>query len=290
MRKFFKWVWDVITFGLDIPGRIAVAWVVAGMVATAWAIAWTWLHNLDWVQKGLFSFALFAFFIAFILFFAAWWRKHNLERIADLLCKLDNMTMNYIDTCSYTLKKEQWESMLDEYGQLMKMDLHRFKEAYEKNDINTLNEETDRLIKATGKKLNSTNNNQANLYATITELRDIGELLNKYEIGLKSLKSTPEYKSLLSEVKNLQQRLPAMSISAKVNDFLYQSEGYYDLLFSETTMLEKGYDNKPMPIKVAVKKGQVRPILEGQIANLIASVRESIITYNERNQNKMVKK
>jgi hypothetical protein len=53
-------------------------------------------------------------------------------------------------------------------------------------------------------------------------------------------------------------------------------------LFDQPALREK------MPAKVNAKKSQVRPMVDGQIANLIAGVRESIIKYKERNMEQKV--
>ncbi len=279
MGRFLQRVMDFIT---DISGKTATIVAVAGMIATAWGIVWTWAKNIDDVQKVLFIFATVCFFIFFLYLFGKWWRKHNLERLPDLVDKLDNITMHYIENRDITMSKENWTAMLGEYSSLIGMDFHRLITASTNNDMDMLDKELTRFQNQYDRKLNPDPKNK--IASSINDLRDVGELLNKYNIGLKPLKETKEYQRIVSEIKYLQQQSPSMAISIRVNEFLYQSEGYYSMLLSTKPLLEMRFDNKSqMLTKVTVKKGQVKPIVEGQITNLIASIRESIIAYRERN-------
>jgi len=281
-RKFLQ----LIDFITDVSGRVAAIAGMAAMIATVWGIAWTWAKQIDTVQKILFSFATLCFFVVFLYLFGRWWRKHNLERLPDLIDKLDNITMHYIDNSEYTLSVNDWQAMLGEYGTLIGMDFHRLITATTEHKDSVTDEELGRLQKFYDRKMNPNK-----LAAGINELRDIGELLNEYNIGLKALKETRKYKQLIADIKDLQRQLPNVAISAKVNEYLYQSEGFYNLLLSTKPLLEMRLDTKSqMLTRVGVKKGQVRPIVEGQIANLITSIRESIIAYKERNINPPEKK
>ncbi len=259
------------------------------MLATIWGIVWTWAKNIDTVQKALFIFATVCFFVFFLYLFGRWWRRHNLERLPDLIDKLDHIIMHYIDNMEFKMGVDEWKEMLGEYSALIGMDFHRLITASTNHDMATTDEELARLQKHYDCKLNPDPKNK--LATSINDLRDIGELLNKYDIGLKHLKETKEYERVISDIKYLQRQLPSMAISAKVNEYLYQSEGYYSMLLSTKPLLEMRFDSKSqMLTKVTVKKGQVRPIVEGQIANLITSIRESIIAYRERKTQPIEKK
>jgi hypothetical protein len=115
----------------------------------------------------------------------------------------------------------------------------------------------------------------------------MGELLNKYNVGLGALKNSERYKKLYSDIKSLQFKLPSVAISAKINDYFYQSDAYYGLLISTKPIIQlPSGTNVSIPTKINAKAGQIRPIIEGQIANLISSIRESIVTYKERGNQK----
>lgn len=279
MGRFLLRIMDFIT---DISGKTATIVVVAGMIAAAWAIVWTWAKNLEPIQIALFAFATLCLFVFFLYLFGKWWRKHSLERLPDLIDKLDNLTMHYIDNIDIKMSKEDWISMLNQYGSLVGMDFHRLITASTNNDSTTRDAEMERFQKHYDRKMNPDPKNKfAN---SINDLRDIGELLNNYNIGLKALKETKEYERTITDIKILQRQLPSMLISVKVNEYLYQSDGYYSMLLSTKPLLEMRFDsNSQMLVKASVKKGQMRPMVEGQISNLIASIRESIITHRERN-------
>lgn len=248
------------------------------MIAVIWGIVWTWAQNLETIQIVLFSFATVCLFIFFLYIFGKWWRKHNLERLPDLVDKLDNITMHYIENRDLQMSKEEWMQMLGEYSALIGMDFNRLIKASTSSDLETTDIELARLQKHYNNKLNPDPKNK--LATSINDLRDVGELLNKYSIGLKPLKESKEYLRIVNEIKFLQRQLPSIAISAKVNEYLYQSDGYYSMLLSTKPLLEMKFDSKSqMLTKVSVKKGQIKPIVEGQITNLIASIRESIIAY-----------
>jgi hypothetical protein len=287
-----RFLFRIMDFFTDISGKTASIVVVAGMIAAIWAIVWTWAKNLDKIQIGLFAFTTLCLFIFFLYLFGKWWRKHSLERLPDLIDRLDSITMDYIDNTEFKIGVDEWKSLLGQYGSLIGMDFHRLisATATTKIDMSVTEEELSRFQKVYDRKSNTDPKNK--FASSINDLRDIGELLNNYNIGLIKLKETKGYQRLMADIKILQRQLPTLAISIKVNDYLYQSEGYYSMLLSTKPIMEMSFNSSTsqMLIKASVKKGQMRPSVEGQITNLIASIRESIATYKERNTRSIDKK
>jgi hypothetical protein len=189
------------------------------------------------------------------------------------------MTWDFIDEFEFNLSQDAWSEMLKDYGVLLGMDFHRFTTAVISQDKNIVDEEFDRINKVYSRKLNP----QKKLSESLADLRDMGGLLNSYNCGLESITETLPYQKLKSKIKSLQRKSPSMKISTKVNDYFYWSEGLYSILLSIKPLTE--FPKSKMPTKVSAKKSQIRPIIEGQINNLISGVRESIIEYKDRNKN-----
>ena len=111
----------------------------------------------------------------------------------------------------------------------------------------------------------------------------MGSILDTYNVGLGRLKATPQYQKLDKKIKSLQREAPSAYISVKVNDYYTVSERLYVMLLGTKPLFDQPKLIERMPAKVNAKRSQIRPIVDGQIANLIAGVRESVIKYKERN-------
>ena len=208
-----------------------------------------------------------------------WIRKRNIEKIPDLLEKIDKMTLDYIDNFNTSLSQEDWANMLAEYGVLIGMDFSRFKDSLLSGNKSVIDQESDRFSKAYNKKLNP----QSKTEDSLASLRDMGGLLNSYHVGLENLTKTPQYHKLFTRIQSLQRTQVALNISVNVLEFFLRSEGLYCLLLSIKPIMEQSHINV-MPTKLNAKKSQIRPVIEGQISVLISSVRESIVKYKDRNK------
>jgi hypothetical protein len=92
ITRWFKKIWNILQFVFNAREVVTTIMVGAGVVSIMWGIFWTWLKDLEPVQIGLFSFGTLCFFIVFLNLFLSWRQKRNIERIPDMIEKLDKMT------------------------------------------------------------------------------------------------------------------------------------------------------------------------------------------------------
>jgi hypothetical protein len=246
-----------------------------------WAIIWTWVKNLDTVQIVLLSIAAFCFLIVIINLIILWWQKRNIERIPDFIEKLDVMTSNFVDDFSFNLSQEEWKNLYKDYSNILGLDLTRlFIELPKEHNQDAIDRAFDSVARSYEKNLDPKNKTAESL----TYLGDMGSILDKYNAGLELLKSTPQYKTLDKKIKVLQRKAPSAYISIKVNEYYTVSDRLYIMLLGVKPLFDQPLVREKIPAKAYAKKSQIRPAIEGQVANLIAGVRESIIKYKERNK------
>ena len=123
---------------------------------------------------------------------------------------------------------------------------------------------------------------------SLADIGDMGSILDTYHAGIGRLKETKQYQKLDKKIKALQRQAPSAYISVKVNDYYAISERLYTLILGVKPLYEQPLLVAKMPAKVKAKKSQIRPVVEGQISNLIAGVREAILKHKERNNSQMV--
>jgi hypothetical protein len=248
-----------------------------------------WLGTLNTIQVWSFWIGVVGVVLFLATLIVDYINRRAIERIPDLMERMNKLVLDYIDGYSSQLDREQWFKLLNDYGVLLNVDFHRLKSAL-LNENQTyddatrgkiVDEEFERISKAYDRKLRP----GKKLTDTLTDLRDMGGILNTYNAGLSRCTETPQYRRLNNRIRALQRRLPSAVVSAKVNDFYFQSEGFYYMLLG--VMPLGGHPSIPgtkMPVKAAARIRQIRPIVDGQLATLIASVRESINAYRDRNK------
>lgn len=252
---------------------------VTSTVVMIWGIIWSWIKNLEKVQIILFGIAAVFFLIVIIRLIMAWWYRRNIERIPDLIEKLDVMVSSYIDDFKFNLTEQEWKSINRDYSNVLGIDLTKLEsELLKENNKEGIQRAYDSVIRAYEKKLDPENKTTESL----TYLGDMGSILDKYNVGLNNLKETEQYQKLDKKIKSLQRKAPSANISAKVNAYYRLSERCYILLLGVKPLLEQPTLSDRIPAKIYAKKSQIRPLIDGQIANLIAAVRESILKYKER--------
>ena len=185
LRKFAHYsgllaLWQIIQSVFGAPSLFATIGLAAGGAAMIWGTILYFIQDIEPESKVLYSIGLFCFLAVFIRFAYDRWQKHSVERIPDLVDKLDTMIWDYIDNFEYQMPENDWAAMVKEYGQLLGMDFHRFITATLEQKQDIINEEFEKISKAYNRKLNTENK----MVQTIGDLRDMGELLNKYDIGL----------------------------------------------------------------------------------------------------------
>jgi hypothetical protein len=189
------------------------------------------------------------------------------------------LTSNFVDDFKLELTPENWKSINRDYSNVLGLDLTRLEnELPKEHNLDEIERAYDSIIRAFDKKLDPQNKfNESLVY-----LGDMGSLLDKYNAGLGSLKKTIRYEKLDKKIKSLQRKAPSTYISAKVNEYYTVSERLYIMLLGTKPLFNQPNLQEKIPAKVYAKKSQIRPVVEGQIANLITGVRESIIKYKER--------
>lgn len=279
MRKFFSFVWEFIQGLFNISQLPTTIVGVVGMVAIVWGVIWTWIRDLDKVQIILFAVAAGCVLFVFLSLFIAWRQRRNIESIPDLIEKLDVLTSNYIDDFSFDLSKEEWKSLNRDYGSVLGIDLSRLEtELPKEHNQKSIDRAYESVVKEYERKLDPQNKAAESL----NYLGDMGSLLDTYNVGLARLKETEQYQKLHKKIKSLQRKSPSAYISVKVNEYFTVSERLYIMLLGTKPLYEQPILREKVPAKVYAKKSQIRPLIDGQIANLIAGVRESITKYKER--------
>ena len=246
-----------------------------------WGIVYTWAQNLQTPQLILFGIATFCFLLVFIRFIVDRWQKHNIERIPDLIEKLDVLTSNFIDDFTINLSTKQWTDICRDYGSILGLNIENLITVASRktSSKDELSREFESFNRAYNRKLDPQNKTQE----TLVNLGDMGGLLDTYNVGLSQLKETNQYKKLDEKIKILQRKAPSAYISVKVNEYYSMSEKFYVMLLGIKPIYDHPELIGRLPAKINAKKGQIQPMVEGQIANLIAGVRESILKYKERN-------
>ncbi|MDD5701608.1 MAG: hypothetical protein PHU23_06100 [Dehalococcoidales bacterium] len=245
-----------------------------------WGIIWTWIKDLEQVQIILFGIAAAFFLIVIVRLIIAWWQRRNIERIPDLIEKLDVMVSSYIDDFSFDLTEQEWKGINRDYSNVLGIDLTNLEaEILKEHNKDGIGRAYDSVIRAYERKVDPENKTTESL----TYLGDMGSILDKYNVGLNNLKETEQYQKLDKKIKSLQRKAPSAYISAKVNAYYTLSERLYILVLGAKPLLEQPNLSDRIPAKIYAKKSQIRPLIDGQIANLIAAVRESILKYKERN-------
>lgn len=245
-----------------------------------WGVLLTWIEDLTPMQKGLFIFASICFFLVFIRIFIAWWEKRNIENIPDFIEKLDVRVSNYIDDFELELSVDEWQGIYRDYSVILGIPLDNLIAILSKeHNRDILDREFESINRAYLKNLNP----ESKMAESLTYLGDMGGILDSYGVGLKALRDSAQYKKLYNKIKTLQRKAPSAYISAKINEYFTVSERLYILLLGIKPLYDRPELRDKLPVKVNAKKNQVRPIVEGQISNLIAGVREAILKHKERN-------
>ncbi len=126
--------------------------------------------------------------------------------------------------------------------------------------------------------------------ATLENLLLMGEVLNDYKVGLSNFTATVPYQRLYRRVRILQEQLPNLESSNKVNDFFSWSEGFYCLLISTKPLMGESELMQVIPTKVKAQSKLMHRWVENNTANLITAVRESMTKAKEKGSEEKHKK
>lgn len=272
-------IWEFIKSVFESPPLFFAIFGSSGVVVIMFGIIYTWVKNLETIQIILFGIGAFCFLLVIVRWLIDRWQKHNIESIPDLIEQLDVLTSNYVDDFVFQLNEDEWTNLYQDYGKLLGINIDNLIVEFKKGDKSKIESEFNRLNEAYIKKLNPEMKTQESL----SYLGDMSSILDTYNSGIGRLKETNQYKKLDKKIKTLQRKSPSALISVRVNDYYTVSERLYMMVLGVKPIYEYPIIKDNLPSKVKAKKSQIRPIVEGQVSNLIAGVRESIIKYKERN-------
>lgn len=271
--SLFQTAKDTTETILWLCGAIAVL----GVVGVAFEKWFSDLSLLGVVSFFVLAAGLLGIVVTLVL---NWMQKRDIERIPDLIEKLEVLTSNYVDDFELKLNEDEWNNVYDDYGQILGVDFTRLKKALaEKRDKAALTREYEAVDRAYAKKLSFENKAEQ----ALADLGDMSSILDSHGAGLAALKATPQYRRLEKKIKSLQRQAPSAYVSVKVNEYFTVSERLHYMVLGTKPLYENPAFTAIMPAKIQAKRSQIRPLVDGQVANLIAGVRESIIKYKERN-------
>ena len=248
-----------------------------GAIGLAFA---TWFSNLSTFGMVSFFFLVGGLILVIFTLVLNWLQKRDIERIPDLIEKLDVLTTNYIDDFHFDLTEDEWEKINADYSSILDIDLRGLEEVCRSPDTprSTIDRTYDGVCRQYMRRLDPKRQEEESL----EYLGDMGSILDSHNCGFNKLKMTPQYQKLERKIKALQRKAPSAYISVKVNDYFIVSERLYVLLLGTKPLFDQPTLKDRLPAKVKAKKSQVRPIVEAQVANLISGVRESITKHKER--------
>lgn len=273
-------IWEFIKSVSESSQLFVIIFISSGVVVMIWGVVYTWVKSLETSQLVLFAIGTFCFLLVFIRLVYDRWQRHNIEQIPDLIEKLDVMTSSFVDDFKIELSTENWENINKDYSNLLGLDLSGLVAALQDGDdkrkIERAFEDINRVYARKLDPDNKTGDSLANL-------GDMGSILDTYNVGFGRLKETPQYQKLDNKIKSLQRKAPSAYISIKVNDYYLVSERLYTMILGTKPLFDQPLLVAKMPAKVKAKKSQIRPVVDGQISNLISGVREAILKHKERN-------
>lgn len=252
---------------------------VVAMIGTITVIIGRWLSTLNTIQIVALYVVLGCLVIIGITYFVDWRRKKSVENIPELLAKIDQLTLQYIEAFDPPSKPEQ---VSDNLAKMLGLNTTQLKAAMRRQDQEGIELEYEKVMRQYQHKFANPSNKAPE---TIQNLLYMSAFLNDNEMGLKQVTATAEYQRLQDRVRMLQRMVPSPNINMKINDYWRWSEGLYCVVLTTRPFLFlPGIDKSRIPPKVRAANALMRPTVEQQTALLISTVRESIEQYKERNK------
>jgi hypothetical protein len=273
-NKISNWL-DII---LKIAGVIGVVTAIGTFVVQ-------WYRGINTAQLILILISLFCVIVCLVALFFRWREKSKYENLPLLIEKRDNLILEYIDRSEINLGIEEWIALLKDLSQLGGFKIDSLLKVFPTKDENLIIREAENSFKNYANKMIP----QKKTDETLIMLLDMGGILDSYNIGLQNITSKPKLKNLDKSIESLQRKVPAVKISHAVNDYYVWSEGLYITLLSSKSLYGLSLFKKSIPLKIKAKQSQIRPTIERQMTNLIAAVRESIVTTKEKKSSEITK-
>jgi len=278
MSIFEKWKSFTETVDTTTSSFRGCLWVVA-MVGGAVIAAGKWLETLNDWQRGAFVVVLLCLLFIGLTYVLDWRRKRSIDSIPELLTRIDQMTLDYID--DYMSNTNTPKALVKDLAKLAGVNIDLLLSAAESQNKMRAEQEFERFINRYERLANP-----KKVTENILTLRLMGALMSDYNEGLASLTTNEKYQNIYQRIKQLQRRSPSAEISTKVNEYFHQSEGWYSLLLSIKPFVHLGGLKQLIPAKVRALSNIMRPMVEGHTATLIAAISESIEKHKNRGKEK----
>jgi hypothetical protein len=251
----------------------SILWMV-GVVSVIIVLVRKWLGSLDAVQIHALWVSGICLGLIALTYFLDWQRKRSVDKLPELLAKLDKLVLDYIE--NYDMPNVP-ETLLDDLARLMDINIGELKAAARSGD----KKQAEQAFFRFGQRYEKYSNPKK-FQDQIMNMRLAGALMNENNVGLTGITNTQEYQHIYQRVRNLRKRLPSQVISMKINDYFHQSEALYSMLLSIKPFESLGTLRNIIPARMRASHDVTFPIVEGHINTLISAVQESINDYKQK--------
>ena len=243
-----------------------------------------WLSQLNAWQAVAFYVLIGALVLIAFTFAWDWQRKRSIESIPDLLARIDQLTLEYID--DFTPKSISLD-IIRGLAKLIGAEAHvdGLIMAVEKGNKQKVEQELEEISKQYDRFVSPKKRTED----TLQNLLFISGFLNANNVGLECVTDHEKYHQLYTRVRYLQKMLPSAETNIKINEYWRWSEGLYSILLSIKPIVHMPKFDEMVPPKFTAGRQLMRPTIEGLTAIYISAVRESIQKYKERNIEKTSK-
>ena len=245
------------------------------MLIAGWAVVWTWVQHWDWVQKGCAIFIGLCLVFLLSLAIYTWWRRTQVYKIPTLLYKMDGILRAYVDQYdpkNLTITQNELVHLAEDLGELFHIAVYPLGNAFKRGDKKAISDQTRRYNSALNTPTDAKSRNLENL----KQMMQISALMDEYNIGLKTIKDTPHYKTLVNKVALLERVQPNPYVSIKIDAYFRWSDGYYAQLMGMKFITSQPEIFQLSPAEYRATAAYAKPVFEDQVDVLIAQVSESL--------------
>lgn len=268
MRDKFNSLAEALSAITTIAGAVA-------LMASGWAIVWTWVRDWDWMQISMaIIVAVCIIFVAVIAIYA-WWRKNQIYKIPNLLYTIDGILRDYVN--SYDINKlkvsaQEKSELAIELTELIHVNPYSMANAYSKKNKKRIATETERYAKRYESLINPENRTNDNLKI----IMQICGLMNQHGVGLKTVQDTPNYADKRKLIISLQRVVPNPEVNIKISSYFNWADGYYSLLICQKWVTSDQDLFSLSPAEYKAISSYAQPLMESTLDTLIADVSQSM--------------
>ncbi|MDD5039038.1 MAG: hypothetical protein PHN78_06950 [Dehalococcoidales bacterium] len=258
----------------DTTATIRAAFWAVGVVAVITLFIGNWFASLNNIQRNALWVIGGCLIIVVLTYVLDWQRKRGIDKIPELLAKMDSMIFDYYDQ-DYVMTAPM--ELIEDLAKLMNFNISELKSAATSGNKNRAEQEFAKFADAHTRRFNSKNYGE-----NLLNLRLAGAIMSEYNVGMIAITNTEEYQKLYQRVRYLRKRLPSATISRSISEYFNQSDGLYSMLFSIQPFANLGAFQKIIPVKIRAYSDIVRPTVEGHTSSLVNGVRESIDNFKHK--------